>query len=181
LSYPNYQERAAEFSVGDRVFPFYTDAYHAGTVVAVWPAIGMVDVSFPHGTARMGVEELQRGERGDEAVPPSPENETVPGGVGMVPVSAGPNATRVARTFVQQSLQKNALYWAAVDRKYRASRSELDSGKYGCPKCKAAALRRAVYKRRDGSSEKLYGCPSCLFLVKRCDIIGDSHHAPAGV
>jgi hypothetical protein len=32
-------------------------------------------------------------------------------------------------------------------------------------------LKRAVYKRRDGSSDKLMGCPGCMFLIKDADIV----------
>ena len=168
---PNYQERATEFQRGDAVFPFFTDEYHAGTVVAVWPAIGMVDVQFPQGAMRMPVEELQRASQDPSIRPPAPEHDSVPGGVGTVPVSVGPfvnSASRVARAHV-----KEALYWAAVDRKYRASKTELELGLYGCPRCRQANLKKAVYKRNSGASDKLYGCPSCMFLIKRCDIVGD--------
>jgi hypothetical protein len=32
-------------------------------------------------------------------------------------------------------------------------------------------LKRAIYKRRDGSSERLLGCPGCMFLIKDADIV----------
>ncbi len=172
---PNYQERATEFQRGDAVFPFFTDEYHAGTVVAVWPAIGMVDVQFPQGSQRMPVEDLQRCSPNPAVSTPAPEHETIPGGAGTVPVSAGPHAASAAR--VAQAHAKQSLYWAAVDRKYRASRAELDAGHYGCPRCKHDNLRKAVYKRDSGASDKLYGCPSCMFLIKRCDIVGDPNYA----
>jgi hypothetical protein len=168
---PNWQERATEFKVGDRAFPFFTDEYHGGTVVAVWPAIGMVDVQFPQGNMRMPVEELQRGGDDPSALPPAVEHDSVPGGARTVPVSPGPHAesaSRVARAYV-----KKALYWAAVDRKYRATKGELDSGSYKCPRCRQDHLKKAIYKRTEGASDRLYGCPSCLFLIKRCDILGD--------
>lgn len=64
---------------------------------------------------------------------------------------------------------KKALYWASKDRKYRATRSERDSGIYNCPKCRTP-LVRAIYKRRDGQSECLKGCKTCMFLIKPCDV-----------
>ena len=45
----NYQQRAVEFQVGDSIVPFGVPAEKAGRVVAVYPAIGMVDVEFPSG------------------------------------------------------------------------------------------------------------------------------------
>ena len=85
---------------------------------------------------------------------------------------------RVAEAWV-----KKALYWASSDRKYRATDDECSSGSYTCPRCKQESLRKAVYKRRGGVSEKLLGCPKCLFLIKREDIIGDPSYieTPAAV
>lgn len=75
--------------------------------------------------------------------------------------------SRLAETYVKQ-----ALYWASKDRHYQATRGELESNSYTCPKCKDACLKPASYKRAEGASEKLLACPNCLFLIKRCDIIG---------
>lgn len=169
-AYTNWQIRAEEFSVGDKVFPFFSDAYHSGTIVAVWPAIGMVDVQYPSGATRQPVEDLHRVGPNEETLTPL-ESSSVPGGAGTVPVEPGPtdsSVERVARAFV-----KKGLYWAAVDRRYRATRSELDNGTYLCPKCQQGPLRKAIYKRRDGVSERLYGCPHCMFLIRRCDIVGE--------
>jgi len=171
----DYQALATEFHVGDRVVPYGAVRDFAGRVVAVWPAIGMVDVVFPHGTKRYPVEELLRMD--EDAEPNPPVHPYVPGGVGTVSVPGGPAPRspqpdsplvgRVAQAFVKQ-----ALYWAAADRRYRATAEELDSGHYHCPKCKKAALRRAIYRRMKGHSERLYGCPSCLFLIERDAILG---------
>jgi hypothetical protein len=168
----NYQERGREFKIGDKVFPFFTDAYHAGTVVAVWPAIGMVDVEYPHGATRQPVEDLQRIGPNDETVQINVQNESVPAGAGTVPVSPGPTEHAVANTRVARAFVKRALYWAAVDRRYKASRSELENGDYRCPKCRQGSLKKAIYKRLDGSSDRLFGCPHCMFLIRRCDILG---------
>jgi len=77
---------------------------------------------------------------------------------------------------VAEAFVKKALYWHQADRQFRASREEIATGHYKCPNCKAKGmdntLRPAVYKRSGGISEKLLGCPSCLFLVKKADIVG---------
>lgn len=186
-AYPlvNYQQRAKEFAVGDMVFPFGAGDGLAGRVVAVYPGIGMVDVQYPTGVERAGVEDLMHIEVEDGAAfpsPPEPENAEVPGGVETVvtesPESSADAATtkaaaaqstrRVAEAFV-----KKALYWGAKDRHYKATKLECESGVYLCPKCKdAPALRKAVYQRSEGKSKKLLGCPNCLFLIDTCDIIG---------
>jgi hypothetical protein len=55
----NYQEVATSFEVGMRAFPFFKgDAKTSGVVVAVFPAIGMVDLKFPYGVTRFPVEDL---------------------------------------------------------------------------------------------------------------------------
>lgn len=174
---PNYQERGQEFAVGDRAVPFAEGAANlanfAGTVVAVFPAIGMVDVEFPSGVKRYPVEDLQRFDTENHVQTPDEKHTTVPAGEGTVGVSSGPavqaSVRRVAELWV-----KRALYWAAADRKYKATAQECTSKAYTCPKCKAAQLRKAIYKRVEGQSEKLYGCPECLFLIKRDDIFEES-------
>ena len=160
-AYVDFQQRASEFKVGDVVKPFQArPASYSGTVQAVWPAIGMVDVEWPHGSERVPVEELQRMK--SDSVPPAVGHDNVPGGAGTVSVPGGPvtPAGRVATAFV-----KKALYWAAADRQYRATRAELDSGSFHCPKCKESMLKKCIYRREDGQSERLFGCPDCLFLV----------------
>jgi hypothetical protein len=94
-----------------------------------------------------------------------------PQGVPNLPTDRNPSTRRVAEAFV-----KKALYWHQADRQFRASREEIATGHYKCPTCKAkgtdSSLRPAVYKRSGGVSEKLLGCPECLFLVKKADIVG---------
>jgi hypothetical protein len=148
----------------------------------------MVDVVFAHGNKRYTVEDMQRIRQ--DAPVNEPQHESVPGGAGSVGVSGGPydslnapdRATpaylvdedeaederggRVAKAFLKRS-----IYWAGVDRKYRAKKIEVDSGNCSCPKC-GVGMKPAIYKRSDGISERLMGCPSCLFLIKRCDVLG---------
>jgi hypothetical protein len=54
----HYQLLATRFHVGDSVKPFGASIDQVGSVIAVWPAIGMVDISFPTGVRRFPVEEL---------------------------------------------------------------------------------------------------------------------------
>lgn len=166
-AYVDYQQRAKSFAVGDLVYPFlHGNQNIIGRVVAVWPAIGMVDVEWPHGSERFPVEDLQIHAPG-EYEPPPVEDANVPGGEGTVSVPGGPSAVRVAAAFL-----KKGLYWAAADRHYRASSEEVDSDSYRCPKCKEGVLRATSYKRNGGKSERLLACPECLFLIEKCDIIG---------
>jgi len=174
-AYVDYQQRALEFEVGDRVYPFLSGNHDLiGRVTTVYPAIGMVDVEWPHGSERKPVEELQRYEQKD-VIPADPEHDNVPGGAGTVSVPGGPKAaslTPESAARVAQAFVKKSLYWAAKDRHYKATQTEIDAGNFNCPKCKEAILRPASYKRQGGVSERLLGCPECLFLVKECDIIG---------
>jgi len=202
-TYLDYQQRAAEFRVGDAVIPYGAPAERAGRVVAVFPAIGMVDVEFPNGNKRYPVEDVQRIRPSQPVI--GPVTDSVPGGSGTVQVPNGPTKTlnvtdrpmpvvdvseeerddildrrehdgetvkssslthRVAKAYV-----KKAIYWNGADRKYRATGGEIEGKVYFCPKCKEVELKKAVYKRVEGQSERLFGCPSCLFLVKRDDIL----------
>ena len=161
----NYQERARGFSVGDVVAPFGVWDAQGGRVTAVWPAIGMVDVEFSIGNRRYPVEDLQLIDSNGNASPP--HTNSVPGGQPTVSVPGGPSGARVAAAFTKKS-----LYWAQKDRQYRMTRPEVDSGCPNCPKCgHDHPLKKAIYKRRDGSSERLMGCPSCMFLIKDSDIV----------
>ena len=181
-AYVDYQQRASEFAVGDIVYPFLTgNPGLNGRVQAVYPAIGMLDVEWPHGAERVPVEDVQLyfNQAGDFN-PASVGHDNIPGGAGKVSVPGGPvkhepqkplkqaSEVRVAKAFVE----KQALYWAATDRKYKATREEVDTGNFKCPRCKEVFLRPASYKREGGANVRLMACPECLFLIKPCDIIG---------
>jgi hypothetical protein len=159
-AYTDYQTRATEFSVGDVVFPYEAGSDKSGTIVSVYPAIGMVDVQFPNGSKRYPVEDLQRADG-----PRPSEYDSVPGGAGSVSLPGGPSSEKVA------------LYWAVKDRGYHATKAECPSGPYSCPKCKETPLKKAIYKRREGASEHLFACPGCMFLIKNLDI----HHHSEGM
>lgn len=189
--YVDYQQRASEFAVGDLAYPLAggaTDESQAGRVVAVYPGIGQVDIEFPWGSGRYPVEDVQR-VTGVAAIPPAPEHTTIPGGAGSVGVAGGPHKKsaaqmRLAIDRLTHAFVKRALYWASKDRHYQATAEERESGRYACPRCKKNRtadeeegelpyLRPASYKRVDGQSHRLLGCPSCLFLIKQEHIIGD--------
>lgn len=177
-NYVNYQARASEFSVGDVVVPFGHLPSLAGRVVALWPAIGMADVQFTSGSKRYAVEELQRLDARGDANPP--RTESVPGGAGTVrvptPYPGQRNDTRALAARVAHGFVRKALYWSAPGRKYRLTRSEQEAGAYQCPKCeKDSTLRRTIYKRTNSVSERLFGCPVCLFLIKEVDILGHTY------
>lgn len=189
-TYADYQERALEFKVGDAVIPYFANVERAGRVKAVFPAIGMIDVEFPHGAKRYPVEEITK-LHNDRTWVEAPHSDSVPGGAGTVVVDGGPypavdysyeddhpetgttpkeahqSVKRVAEAFV-----KKAIYWAERDRQYRATREEIENHQFLCPKGCNVPMKKAIYKRRGGVSDRLFGCPSCLFLIKRDDVLG---------
>ena len=161
--YVDYQERSRAFQIGMRVYPFLGgNPSRSGVVVAVFPAIGMVDVQFPHGSMRYPVEDLVVDASKDY------KNLTtdisVPGGVGVIPVSS-----RSVEKVASRYMQKKALYWFEKDRRYKLCRDE-DIKSPRCPKCKED-MRGTIYKRREGQSDRVLACPSCLFIIKTDDIV----------
>ena len=171
-TYVNYQARASGFKVGDRVYPLLKgNPANGGTVVAVWPAIGMVDVQYPHGETRSPVEDLLIDRRMSIESEVDVQSDTVPGGTHTVPVSGGPGPeVREASQRVTSSFLKQAVYWAAKNRQYRPSKLEMETGNFCCPRCDENFLRRASYKREGGVSVRLWACPGCLFIIRDCDL-----------
>jgi hypothetical protein len=158
----NYQKRAEQFSVGDSVLPFNGNVSpaHSGTVVAVHPGIGMVDVEFPNGNKRYPVEDLIL--LREEAVLAQPlESSNVPGGL----------ANRVASAYYHGKIKKNALYWSGANRRYRLTKREKENGHKSCPKCKTD-MGQTIYKREDSKSVRLLVCPNCLFCIRYSDVDG---------
>lgn len=178
-TYANFQARASAFKVGDRVYPLLKgNPSNGGTVVAVWPAIGMVDVQYPHGSVRSPVEDLLIDQGGSIETQADVQADTVPGGTHTAPVSGGPvpdlrrAALRRSTRRVTAQYIRQAVYWVAKGRQYRPSKTELETGQLCCPRCEDAYLRRTVYKREEGRSTKLFVCPACLFLIRREDVLG---------
>jgi len=134
-------------------------------VLAVYPAIGMVEVEFLNGALRIPIEDVFRLTETGVPVPPG-ESNSVPGGLPDSPEELLENQTREA------SQRRESLYWFKKDRHYKATPEELESGTFRCPRCKVTDLKKAQYKRREGRSECLLACPDCLFLIKTCDIMG---------
>jgi hypothetical protein len=99
-SYVDYQQRAFSFERGMRVYPFFGGKPDkAGVVIQIFPAIGMVDVQFPHGVSRYPVEDLVFDTSGDyENVVHQSDSLTM----GVVPVSAGPSAKKVASRYLRR-------------------------------------------------------------------------------
>lgn len=185
-AYANYQSRSLGFEVGDSVISLIGGAaLHGpfeGTVVALYPAIGQADVQLPHGSQRFPVEDLILNPYAPDIVPGMFED-SVPGGAGTVRVPGGPPAEilveeldqimRKEARVAERYIRRKAMYWHGRDRQYRATRGELESGKYCCPRCSdSPTLVPAVYKRREGSSVKLLNCQGCSFLIKYDDIHG---------
>lgn len=163
--YVDYQRRSQAFELGMRVYPFLGgNPSRSGIVISVFPAIGMVDVQFPHGSQRYPVEDLVVDTSGDYQNIYSDDQDTVPGGIGTVPVSS--RAVKKQASRVASKYMKRAIYWYKKDRTYRQCRNEE---KPCCPKCKDP-LGNTVYKRRGGKSEKLLACYTCLFIIKPSDI-----------
>ena len=100
-SYVDYQQRARQFEIGMRVYPYFGGKPDkSGVVVQIFPAIGMVDVQFPHGVSRFPVEDLVLDTSGDyENLAKTPDS--IPGGRGVVPVSSGP-----AKSLITDSSKK---------------------------------------------------------------------------
>lgn len=171
-TYVDYQARATAFHVGDRVYPILKgNPSNGGTVVAVWPAIGMVDVQYPHGATRAPVEDLLVDAGGHIDASVDVADDSVPGGTHTVPVSMGPDRDAVRRVATAH-LNRVAVYWAAKGRQYRPTKTELATGQLCCPRCEDAYLRKTLYKMEEGARVKLFVCPECLFIVRRDDVPG---------
>lgn len=190
IAYVDYQALASEWEPGDLAAPLgqYSDA--AGEVIAVWPAIGMVDVQFSNGVRRYPVEEVQRFLPDATVDPPS-----TPAGVAgadedktpLIKQGASPEQiSRVSQRYVAQCTQtpigvgsmKEAVYWASAGRQYRATRPEVESRSYRCGRkgCDGT-LRPASYRMDGGHRVRLLACPKCLFMVMPENLAG-CHMSP---
>jgi len=178
----NWQARGQEFAVGQSVVLIQGGDTDVGRVSAVYPAIGMVDVQFPHASSRFPVEDLSI--LSEDTACLTPEHENVPGGAGQEGfVSDGmdyPDSridfksldTKLMTQRVALATLKRALYWNGVDRKYKCSIQEDQTGQLRCPKSNCdGILKKTVYKRVDGISVRLLGCPNCMFLIREQDIV----------
>jgi hypothetical protein len=152
------QRRAKLFMPGDMVCPFGKPEFVSGIVVEVFPKIGMVDVEFPDRVTRYQADEL-RNLSNPQYFDPQ----------GNVMQARKASAKKAA-------FDKSALYWAAPDRKYRATRDELPYGPYKCPRCKTeegecVPMRKSTLQRTEGKNFKIWVCPSCTFAIQDSDVI----------
>lgn len=183
------------FSVGDQVEILAPSSMGVGTVIAVWPAIEMLDVRFLWGDERVAMKEVLQVDPANLLYGDFPVDT---GEMVMVSEGGRRRASRHAKaisTMARQHasntsprshhgerirvtriassyLAKTALYWAAEDRKYRCNRSEYEEGSYTCPR-DGYPLQRTIYKREGGKSLRLLACKKCLFLIKESDILSD--------
>lgn len=148
------QDLARTYFPGDIVAMFLGDHDAVGRLLGVYPATGMVDIQWPHGIQRVSAEEIQLVSRDAR---PTLEEEAGPVQK-VVPIQ-------------RQAGAKTAIYWAAPDRKYRASGSERSSGRFGCPKC-GKKLVGATHRKQGGQAMRILACWKCQFLVDPCDIEG---------
>jgi len=168
----DYQQRAREFHVDDRVTPIGADSTDVGRVLEVWPGIGVVDVEWATGHRRMNVEDIIILNESGVVQPPM-TTQNVPGGTPVRP-GRGASAVRVASEWL-----KSAIYWAERDRGYRATKSECSNKSYYCPKCgHDHPMRKTIYKRDEGKSITLMACPGCLFLIKTNRLHGHHKNTP---
>lgn len=177
-AYFNFQEKARGFSVGDSIIPVFADQVNVGRVIAVWPAIGMLDVEYPWGNKRYPVEDVYKANPEEQEIDPNGGAGTTTGGP-THSVSEGPSRSTSRTAFDHLGLvhrvinraTKIALYWAERGRKYRCTKSETANGAYRCPRCGYDHMIPTIYKREDSSSVRLMGCPECMFLIRASDII----------
>jgi hypothetical protein len=166
-AYLDWQKRARSFNPGDLVSFFGTGEANAGIVTSVWPGIGMVDVEFPGGNQRIPVESLQNHTQINTLMQNSMQTKD------LYPVSMARIAGIVSQEYLRE---KTALYWVAPDRKHKATRSELESGKYTCPQCKTeegdcVPLRKKILQRDKGTNFHILVCPACTFAIQEQDIV----------
>lgn len=74
---------------------------------------------------------------------------------------------------IQQAILKNAAYWFAQNRQYRATQGDIRAGRPSCPRC-AARMRKATYKMHAGEKIKLFACPKCIYLLDPGSVLGPS-------
>lgn len=165
------RDATLRFRVGDLVSPLWARSGNfTGVVVGVYPALWCVEVDWGLWREKISADELR----------PANKTQNPPIQTGASPSGAATElrkiATRVAdRAFARLSphlQQRSALYWAAPDRKYRATRGEVGEGCYSCPRC-GKKLRRVTIRTKDRAHQKILACWGCEFLVDPTDILND--------
>lgn len=77
---------------------------------------------------------------------------------------------------LKNHIRKNAAYWVAQNRQYRATKGELQRRKFSCPRC-GTQLRNATYRMEKGARVRLLACPKDLFLLERTSMLGPNGEA----
>ena len=130
-------------------------------ILRVWPSLGVADVRWEPGVgeAQVPFEMMKVIEHG-----PAPE-------VGLsYPITGRLAALAHKAERIERISSRVALYWAGPNRQYRMTRAERETGVPSCPKC-CGGMRKTTYKMEEGARHALWCCPSCLFLVRRDDVI----------
>lgn len=154
---PDLRDATRRFRVGDLVSPLWSRSGNfTGIVRAVYPALWRVDVDWGIWLERISPDEIRLANLTQQAP-------------AQTAVSPSSEASK-ARVIVGG--QRSGIYWAAPDRKYRATRGEVEAGLYGCPRC-GTGLSRATVRKRDGLHEKILACWDCQFLVDPADVVND--------
>ena len=79
-------------------------------------------------------------------------------------------AVNCTQTRIDAFVDRTAAYWAAQNRHYRVTQTEIQAKSPSCPKC-STQLRKTTYKMKEGQRARLFACPKCLFLVKRDNLL----------
>lgn len=66
---------------------------------------------------------------------------------------------------VREFVVRTALYWWDLERTFRPSRMEMESGSYTCPKCRESMVQQ-IYKFKG----KLLRCPGCHWSIRFSDL-----------
>lgn len=77
---------------------------------------------------------------------------------------------RMAKLRMASHIRKNAAYWVAQGRQYRATKEEIQSKRFLCPKC-GTLMKNATYRMEKGTRVRLLACPKDLFLIERTSML----------
>lgn len=72
---------------------------------------------------------------------------------------------------INRQITKNAAYWVAQNRQYRATGEDVKAGRPSCPRC-ATRMKRSTYKMNEGARHKVFACPKCLYLIDPLSVLG---------
>jgi ribosomal protein S27AE len=72
---------------------------------------------------------------------------------------------------ISKQISKNAAYWVAQNRQYRATGEDIKVGRPTCPRC-SSRMKRSTYKMNEGARHKVFACPKCLYLIDPQSVLG---------